>query len=119
MRFLENQHWVPRFLLKNFADDDGRVFRLSLADDKITKLSPRQAASRSNFYELLVAGEPKSFEKRFEVFETAAAPAVANIIKFQSLSVLSSKQRRAVADFIAVQSFRTEAYRIGLGLGPR
>ncbi len=28
----ENQHWVPRFLIKNFADLDGRVFFLDIAN---------------------------------------------------------------------------------------
>ena len=42
----ENQHWVPKFLVKNFADRDGRVFCLDIHTDQMTKPPPRQAANR-------------------------------------------------------------------------
>jgi len=45
----ENQHWVPKFLIKNFADADGRVFSLdrvhriarSCGTSPIWRLRPR------------------------------------------------------------------------------
>ena len=110
----ENQHWTPKFLLKNFADQDGRVYRLNVADDKVTKPPPKLAASRPNFNELLVAGNPKSFEQDFERLETVAAPVIAKIIKSRSLSFIESPERLALARFITAQTFRTEAYRLGL-----
>ncbi len=32
----QNQHWVPKFLIKNFADHDGRVFCLEVHTDRVT-----------------------------------------------------------------------------------
>lgn len=110
----ENQHWLPKFLIKNFADADGRVFRLNIADDQVTKPPPKYVAAKFNFNELLVNGFPKSFEKSFQKLETAAAPAIAKVIKTQSLRDMSIGNRSAIAKFIAAQTFRTEAYRIGL-----
>ena len=111
----ENQHWIPRFLLRNFADSDGRVYRFNVADDTVTKPPPKFAAARLNFNELLVDGDPKSFEDAFERLETAAAPAIAKVIELRSLHCITSQQRNALTRFIAAQTFRTEAYRLGLG----
>lgn len=110
----DNQHWTPKFLLKNFADKDGRVYRLDVANDKVSKPPPKRAASRPNFNELLVGGNPKSFEDGFERLETAAAPVIAEIIKNRSLSCIEAPTRIALAKFITAQTFRTEAYRLGL-----
>ena len=110
----QNQHWVPKFLLKNFVDADGKVFRLNVVDDRITKLSPRRSASRPNFNILLANGVPKSFENEFEKLETAAARPLADVVHRRSLTFLTRLQRTAIARFVAAQSFRTEAYRLGL-----
>ena len=104
---------MPKFLLKNFADADGRVFRLNVADDQVTKLSPKRAASRPNFNVLLADGNPKSFESQFERLETAGARPLNEVVEKQTLATLSRLQRMAIARFVAAQSFRTEAYRLG------
>lgn len=111
---VEVQHWVPRFLLKNFADSDGRVYRFDIADDSLSKPPPKYAAARPNFNLLMVGGEPVSFEARFQKIETAAARAIGDIVTQKSLSMLTGRQRQAIAVFVAAQSFRTEAYRRGL-----
>lgn len=111
---VEIQHWVPRFLLKNFVDRDGRVFRLDVADDSLSKWPPKYAAARPNFNMLMAGGEPISFEPRFQKIETAAARAIGEIVAGRSLAALSLRGRHAIAVFIAAQSFRTEAYRKGL-----
>ena len=115
---VQNQHWVPKFLLKNFADHDGRVYRLNVADDRITKSSPKQAAARLNFNVLLAKGSPRSFEEEFERLETGAARSFVDIIQNQSLTKLDSARRMAIARFVAAQSFRTEAYRLGFQPDP-
>lgn len=111
---VEIQHWILRFLLKNFADVDGRIFRLDVSDDSVTKPPPKFAAARPNFNLLMHRDEPVSFEARFQKIETAAARAIKDIVATQCLSGLSICQRHAIAVFIAAQSFRTEAYRNGL-----
>jgi Protein of unknown function (DUF4238) len=69
----ENQHWVPKFLVKNFADRDGRVFCLDIHTDQITKPPPRQAASEKGFNDFEVDGETiseQTFIKRRPVLAT-------------------------------------------------
>lgn len=111
----QNQHYVPKFLLKNFVDSDGKVFCLNKKTDQITKRPPKYAGSRINFNEFIVAGEAVSFEERFQKVETRAAPAFRKIIESCSLAFTTRDERQKISDFIAIQGFRTEAFREGLG----
>jgi hypothetical protein len=112
----ENQHWVSKFLVKNFADADGRVFCLNIHTDEITKPPPRHAASDVGFNEFLIDGEAVSFEDQLEKIETQAAPILKRIVSSRSVAGLTEKQRNRVANFMAAQSFRTEAFYKGLEL---
>ncbi|MGJ4886539.1 DUF4238 domain-containing protein [Bradyrhizobium sp. HKCCYLRH1065] len=114
----ENQHWVPRLLLKKFVDTDGRVYRLDIQSNVISKPPPKHAACGPNFNEFDIEGQIVSFEDRLEKIETRAAPVLKRIIEARSLSGLSSPDRKKVADFVAAQSFRTEAFYRGLANNP-
>jgi hypothetical protein len=114
----ENQHWVPKLLLKKFADTDGRVFRLDIHSNAVTKPPPRKAASGPGFSNFDIEGQVVSFEERLEKIETKAAPVLKRIIEACSLSGLSSIDRKKVAEFVAAQSFRTEAFYKGLENNP-
>lgn len=115
---IENQHWVPKFLIKQFADADGRVFRFDIRTDEVTKLPPKYAASEIGFNEFEVDGELVSFEDRLEKIETKAAPVLKRFIKTRSIAGMTETERKRVADFMAAQSFRTEAFYKGLGHRP-
>ncbi len=110
----ENQHWVPKFLIKNFADTDGRVFCLNIKTDEITKPPPKYAASSPGFNNFSTEGGAVSFEDQLEKIETSAAPALRRIVNSRSIAGLTEKQRIDVSNFIAAQSFRTEAFYKGL-----
>lgn len=110
----ENQHYVPKFLVKQFADTDGRVFCLNIETDEITKLPPKKAASDIGFNEFVIDGRKVSFEERFEKIETRTAKVIRRIVTERSLTGLRDAERQNVADFVAAQSFRTEAFRRGL-----
>lgn len=110
----QNQHWLPRLLLKKFADTDGRVFRFDIQTNAITKPPPRKAASSPGFNNFEIDGQLVSFEKRLEKIETKAAPALQRIVEARSLTGLQPKDRKNIADFVAAQSFRTEAFFKGL-----
>ena len=110
----ENQHWVPKFLIRNFADTDGRVFCLNIQTDEVTKPPPKHAASGAGFNDFVINGKTVSFEDHLEKIETAAAPALKQIVRSRSVAALTNAQRTRVADFMAAQSFRTEAFYKGL-----
>ena len=110
----ENQHWVPRFLIKNFADRDGRVYRLDVQTDEIKKPPPKYAASDASFNEFVIGGKAVSFEDKLEKIETAAAPVLKQIVRDGSIAGLTETQRGRLSDFMAAQSFRTDAFYKGL-----
>ena len=114
----DNHHWVPKLLLKKFADADGRVFRLDKLTDGITKPPPRRAASAAGFNEYEIEGQIVSFEDRLEKVETKAAPVLQRIIDMRTLAGLTARDRKKVADFVTAQSFRTEAFYKGLESQP-
>ena len=111
----DNQHWVPKFLIKNFVDLDGRVFRLNIQTDEVTKPPPKYAASEVGFNEFKINGQTVSYEDQLETVETAAAPILRAIVTSKSVAGLIDVQREHVANFVAAQSFRTEAFYKGLG----
>ena len=80
----ENQHWVPKLLLKNFADA-GRVYCLDIHSDEITKPPPKHAASERGFNDFEIDGRLVSFEGKLQKIETRAAPVLKRIIAAQNL----------------------------------
>ncbi|HZL59177.1 MAG TPA: DUF4238 domain-containing protein [Stellaceae bacterium] len=107
---------MPKFLIRNFADADGRVFCLDIHTDKISKLPPKRAASGIDFNEFLIDGETISFENDLEKIETQAAPVLKQILRSCSVAGLTGEKRKRVARFMAAQSFRTEAFYRGMDL---
>lgn len=110
----ENQHWVPKFLIRNFADTDGRVFCLDIRTDAVSKPPPKHAASGAAFNEFVISGKPLSFEDKLEKIETAAAPVLKQIVRTGTIAGLTDRHRRQVSNFMAAQSFRTDAFYKGL-----
>jgi hypothetical protein len=114
----ENQHWVPKFLIRNFADSDGRVFCLDINTDRVAKPPPKNAASEQGFNDFTLDGEAITFEDKLEKIETKAAPILKRIIGAKSLSGIGREERQRVAEFMAAQSFRTKAFYEGLADKP-
>jgi Protein of unknown function (DUF4238) len=111
---LQNQHFVPQLLLKNFADTDGRLWFLAKRDDYIGRVPPKKAASDTDFYEFEIDGEAFSFEDRFQKHEAKAGKAIKKLAEGRSPLSLSMAERDDLAAFIALQSFRTEAFLVNL-----
>jgi hypothetical protein len=114
----ENQHWVPKFLIRNFVDRDGRVFCLDIHTDRVTKPPPKKAASELGFNDFALDGEVLSFEDKLGKIETKAAPVLKRMISVKSLSWIGQGERERVAEFMTAQSFRTKAFYEGLAEKP-
>jgi hypothetical protein len=110
---IKNQHWVPRLIIKNFADA-GRVYCLDIHTDEIKKRPPKHTASEPGFNDFQIDGKPVSFEDKLEKIETKAAPVLRRVVSTKSLAGLSLLERQHVAQFVAAQSFRTKAFYEGL-----
>jgi hypothetical protein len=114
----ENQHWVPKFFIRNFADSDGRLFCLDIHMDRVTKPPPKHAASEQGFNNFTLDGNAITFEDKLEKLETKVAPILKRIISAKSLSCVGWEERQCIAEFVAAQSFRTKAFCEGLADKP-
>jgi hypothetical protein len=114
----QNQHWVPKFLIKHFVDKDGRVFCLDIHTDEVTKPPPKRAASEEGFNNFTLDGETISFEDKLGKIETKAAPILKKIVAAKGLAGVSAAERQRVAEFMSAQSFRTKAFYEGLADKP-
>jgi hypothetical protein len=108
------QHLVPRFLIKNFSDRDGRVFLYSVQTGTINKLPPKYIASEFGFYDFQTSSEDVSYELSLSRIESSAAPIIRSIVNRRAINHLSSEEKLLISNFIAVQSFRTKAFYLGL-----
>jgi hypothetical protein len=113
----ENQHWVPKFLIKQFVHK-GRVYQLDIHTDEVSWPPPRLAASEEGFNDFIIDGEAVSFEDSLEKIETPAAPIIKRIVESKTLSGLNSQDPRRIAEFIAAQSIRTKAFYEGMADKP-
>jgi hypothetical protein len=91
----DNQHWVPKFLIKNFADIDGRVFCFNIRPSEVTKPPPKHASAEIGFNEFSLDGETVSFEDQLEKIETKAAPILSQIVASRNLMALGQKDVNA------------------------
>ncbi|WP_290568100.1 DUF4238 domain-containing protein [Leeuwenhoekiella sp. UBA6783] len=110
---VKNQHYVPRFLLKNFSSR-GRKFiwayDKSNTHHKITERPIRKVANEFYFYDQIKNAREGSFEYTLQFVENNAAPVFEKIIKEKSLRNLNSLEREKIALFIAAQIFRTKEH---------
>ena len=106
----ENQHWVPKFLIKNFAASDGRVFRFDIHAGEVTKPPPRLAASDFGFNEFLIDGKAVVVEDRLRKAKPGQLASLKHLVLGRSFAGLTTRKRLRVANFVAGAELRTEAF---------
>ena len=107
-----NQHYVPQFLLRNFANDKEQMYVFDKSNDKSFLSSTRNVAAEAWFYDFQDAsGEPHSLEYFMRDLESAASVIVNGILSKQSLGHLSDEDRLNLSIFTAVQQLRVKGVR--------
>lgn len=100
-----HNHVVPVHYLSGFSDDDGRIVQIRLADQRPKTIGCRDAAVRSSFYNIELAGEPSNwFEDTLGDVESAAAEPLRRLASGHT--PFSLGDREAVAIWCAVQYLR-------------
>lgn len=111
-RHPKQQHYVPRFLLKEFGS--GKKHRLYAYDkqtDRVFQTNPEKVAAENGFYDFSFEGSTFTAEPAMGSLETATAPVVKRIIREESLASLTDEERRLLSLFVAVQYTRTRNFR--------
>ena len=86
MTHVKNQHYVPRFLLKNFCNGDKKFIwtydkHITYSpNNKIKERPIRKVASEEFFYDQIKNLKDTSFEYPLQEIESNAAPVINKII---------------------------------------
>lgn len=108
----KRQHCVPQFLLRNFADNQGKFYVFDKQKGYAFESKPGAVIAESWFYDFLDGkGEPHTFEYVLSEHESTIAALVESIIDRQSIAHLTSVDRLNIAQFVAVLQYRVQAVR--------
>lgn len=110
------QHFVPKFYLRGFADDDGKLFCFDKVAGRIYATSPQNACQERDFYELSPKGgvppvPPNTFEKALSAAESYWAPLHRELIQQAESGTISHNLLLEYAPFLAIQISRTKLHR--------
>ncbi len=109
----EQQHYVPRFLLKNFAHGQKpKIFVYDKSNDRQFHTNIRNVAAERGFYDLDVQGATLTMEPGLADLEATASKAVRRLIQQQNLKAMEKHEIMVLAVFMAVQFVRTKELRL-------
>lgn len=98
------QHYIPRFLLKNFCNRDGKIYVYDIKKSSSRLQVPSKIAFANHIYTLDIKGEdPESLEKALANIESETAPIVRGLLSGRQLSSLVEDERITLAVFMACQ----------------
>lgn len=105
----KNQHYVPQFLLRRFADKSERVHVYDKHSRKSFVSSTRNVASENYFYDLKVGNTEIALEPVMTEIENAALSALNSIADSGSIDKLTDDCKANIAFFMGTQMVRTRA----------
>jgi len=104
-------HYVPRFILENFARS-GKVSVFDKHTHKRFKLPPYRAMGEKDFNNVRLGDNILSFEGRFTYLEDRAAPVIAKVVQHRTLRSLAPMEETILHTFVVVQLLRSKRRRL-------
>ncbi len=108
----KNQHYVPQFLLRNFATGKNLAIHVF---DKLNETSfttsPRNVASETGFYDFEHDGKQRSLDPLMTRMETSVSRVIMSIVRKETIAHVSKDDRVALSLFAAVQLLRVKSMR--------
>lgn len=107
------QHYVPKFLLRNFGL--GKKDQLWVYDKQTARsfqTNAKNVASENRFYDFEIGGETYSLESSLSQIESKTKPVIERILHEDSVSGLGAQERATLGSFLAIQFVRTKAFRM-------
>lgn len=106
------QHYVPRFLLRRFANaEDDNVYVFDKWEELEFPARPKRIAAVNAFYDLKIPEGVITLEPALADLETKVAEITDSIVQEESLAHLGEEERHTLAVFVAAQHMRTEHFR--------
>jgi len=113
----ENQHYVPKMLLRNFSIEEGakrgheQVHVLDKSNSRTFIANIRNVAAAFDFYEAEMAGQVVNAEAILSELEGRASTAMQKIFETETVAVLEAEERMWLSIFCSVQFVRTQTVR--------
>jgi hypothetical protein len=108
------QHYVPRFYLARFADENGFIWVLDKFTGSKFKIAPENIAAENNFYDVPdlknIGSDPRHIESQFSDLESEVSKITASWFQqFENAKALEIPKvnREIVSLFIVLQLLRT------------
>jgi hypothetical protein len=103
----KTQHYVPQFLLRNFAEtgkDQIHVF--DKREERVFRAHVRKVAAESGLYDINMPQGVVSAESALSSLEGAASAAITKILRGQTLKMMTKDEIGVLAIFIGTQMLR-------------
>ena len=106
------QHYVPKFLLRNFGvGKKDRVWVYDKLSGQAFQSNAKNVACENRFYNFEKEGEFFSLESSLSKIETQAKPVIDKILNTDSVSKIEVSDLGILACFLSIQFVRTKAFR--------
>ncbi len=107
------QHYVPKFLLRNFGfDKNNQVWVYDKQAGRSFPTHVKNVASENKFYDFEIEGETFSLESGLSGIESKAKPVIEKILQHETAANLDQQERETLASFLAIQLVRTKSFRM-------
>jgi hypothetical protein len=114
------QHYVPKFLLRNFGvGKKDHVWVYDKQTGRSFQTNAKNVASENRFYDFDIDGKTYSLESGLSGIESNAKPVIETILRNDSVLAVEAHDRGVLASFLAVQFVRTKAFRMQWAEFPR
>jgi len=104
-------HYIPRFILKNFNDENGQVYYWNMDMNILEKRNIKSIFMNFDMYrdESLNEEVPTQIESKFSVFESEIAGLITKKILYNSEIVLNRRELEKLRIFTTLLSFRSNS----------
>lgn len=107
------QHYVPKFLLRNFGlGKKDHVWVYDKQSGRSFQTNAKNVASENRFYDFEIDGNIYSLESGLSKIESKTKPVIEKILHSDTVSIIDASDRAMLASFLAIQFVRTKSFRM-------
>jgi hypothetical protein len=109
----EQQHYVPKFLLRNFTHGKKpHLFVYDKSNDKRFQTNIKNIAAENGFYNFNIEDEVLTLEPSLADFEAISSGLFKRLVHEKNLTVLAEQELITLSVFLAIQFVRTKEHRL-------
>jgi hypothetical protein len=109
----KSQHYVPRFLLRNFTSGGKQlIWAFDKHKDITFQTNIKNVAAERGFYDIKTSDSVLTLEPGLAKLEDKTSSIISELIKSKRLTSLGEESRKTLAYFLTVQFVRTKQHRV-------